>query len=720
MPLDRLSTSVSSSEGGPRDDSSDDSESEYYQYHDDDEEDDYPAGWESSSGSLALVEGEQAALPAGERVPREGVWTFEVEKICRRRLKRKTLMIDAANDDITLYDVTSQRRRVLPGNKLINIRRSNVNPRKVKLFWLNRATPERFLFYTKEKAERFNEAQWALRGPNPGQASKELTIFFGTWNLGNAPAPDDLTPWLPANPDHDIYVVTVQECEYSLRDGKSNEDDWFGQVVRHFGERYYRLAGISLLHIRMIVLIRRTHYSFVSNVKRASEATGIANVIGNKGGTGIFFSIYGTRLCFIGAHLAAHLERVNDRNANYRDIMKGLNSLAVDDLELTTYPHHIFFAGDLNYRLDLPREEAIRLIEQKKWFQLLISDQLMQQIQKFAAFPGFSEGLLTFPPTYRYNRGDRSYSTEKMRVPSWCDRVLWKSQPGCHLEQVSYSCCDSIMSSDHSPVAATFRITASLPVPKALAKEGPSQPRRYSIRFLSFRAQLQPRGTKIEPYIHLSGDFLEAAVTTVAIAQTNTPSWNPDGIPSLLPIIDDIDFLRRQHIFVTIKDKAGEPWGQCAIPLSELCSAQDPTVPVHFKSQIWRHGLSPGEISCSYALADLHSGGAPAPPSAARSHRKAGYLLKEGGFRKNWKRRWFVLTSAGHLEYYDNETVAKPISAFSVSGRIIRVDQDAGKANCIAIETPKRLFRMCADDAADLTSWLNALLEFGNKPVSRS
>lgn len=33
-----------------------------------------------------------------------------------------------------------------------------------------------------------------------------------------------------------------------------------------------------------------------------------------------------------------------------------------------------------------------------------------------------------------------------------------------------------------------------------------------------------------------------------------------------------------------------------------------------------------------------------------------GYLIKQGGIRKNWKRRYFVLTS-NLLEYYDSNRV---------------------------------------------------------------
>jgi hypothetical protein len=100
-------------------------------------------------------------------------------------------------------------------------------------------------------------------------------------------------------------------------------------------------------------------------------ATGLAKVIGNKGGSGVAFDLFDTRLCFIGSHLAARIDRrrMELRNQHYRDIMKDLNFS--DNGDNHHEFDHVFWMGDLNYRIEMPRDTIIKLCEQKDWPTLL-------------------------------------------------------------------------------------------------------------------------------------------------------------------------------------------------------------------------------------------------------------------------------------------------------------------------------------------------------------
>lgn len=46
-------------------------------------------------------------------------------------------------------------------------------------------------------------------------------------------------------------------------------------------------------------------------------------------------------------------------------------------------------------------------------------------------------------------------TSEKARVPAWCDRVLWRNCNGSMMSCTSYRRWDATMS-DHRPVSATF------------------------------------------------------------------------------------------------------------------------------------------------------------------------------------------------------------------------------------------------------------------------
>jgi hypothetical protein len=124
---------------------------------------------------------------------------------------------------------------------------------------------------------------------------------------------------------------------------------------------------------------------------------------------------------------------------------------------LSSTLHHVFWLGDLNYRVDLKREEVCQLVEDKDFGSLAQADQLGKAIRSGKAFLGFEEGELSFPPTYRFERGSRKYETTKMRVPSYTDRVLWHTLPGIASPKLqSYFSVDSILTSDHNPVVALF------------------------------------------------------------------------------------------------------------------------------------------------------------------------------------------------------------------------------------------------------------------------
>ena len=72
-----------------------------------------------------------------------------------------------------------------------------------------------------------------------------------------------------------------------------------------------------------------------------------------------------------------------------------------------------------------------------------------------------SEGPLNFKPTYKYDLGTADYDTSsKGRIPSWTDRILFVPRQG--VQCLAYNSDDSIRTSDHRPVYASFSVDVDL------------------------------------------------------------------------------------------------------------------------------------------------------------------------------------------------------------------------------------------------------------------
>lgn len=150
-------------------------------------------------------------------------------------------------------------------------------------------------------------------------------------------------------------------------------------------------------------------------------------------------------LSFVCAHLAAHDENLEKRNANYRQILSSLlftPSSSLDKPLRVWETSHLILLGDLNYRLtsaptDLERAltDTTRQSEEtqsdpdlkKERRRLVALDTLKQQQARGKAFEYLSEGdLTTFAPTYKRIVGQVDGYNKKRR-PGYTDRILFAS-----------------------------------------------------------------------------------------------------------------------------------------------------------------------------------------------------------------------------------------------------------------------------------------------------
>lgn len=112
--------------------------------------------------------------------------------------------------------------------------------------------------------------------------------------------------------------------------------------------------------------------------------------------------------------------------------------------------------GDLNFRLEMDNGQCRQMIKDGNLSDLTTHDQFLKTRETNNHFSDLEEGELSFDPTYKFNFNTNDYDTsKKIRVPAWCDRIIWKKSP--YITQNFYNSVDYSYS-DHKPVYAIFRI----------------------------------------------------------------------------------------------------------------------------------------------------------------------------------------------------------------------------------------------------------------------
>lgn len=249
--------------------------------------------------------------------------------------------------------------------------------------------------------------------------------------------------------------------------------------------------GYKLLQVRNLVglftclFVKQKVEARIANVQATSVKTGLKGRYGNKGGIVIRLTFDDTSMCFVNCHLAAGQKHVVARNNDVFSILDqaGLPAASEGQTKNNVFvcggdgsmvlDHEIcVLNGDLNYRINGARSQVIQSIKEGRLDVLLESDQLLVELKKNAThrLRSFTEGPIRFNPTYKYDPGTDNYdSSEKMRVPAWCDRIYYRGLGCSDIEAHAYQ-AHVCRVSDHRPVSTLLSMQVRMPLGKLSVK----------------------------------------------------------------------------------------------------------------------------------------------------------------------------------------------------------------------------------------------------------
>eukprot|EP01080_Neovahlkampfia_damariscottae_P009010 gene9010-1109_t len=293
--------------------------------------------------------------------------------------------------------------------------------------------------------------------------NKELSVVICTFNVAEGTS-ESIGPWV-ASHDADIYAIGLQEVDMSAKAFISSTTikNWDDHFTKSFESQYFKgykkVASEQFVGMYHAIYIHKEHYKNLSNVYWSKLGVGALGM-GNKGAIGFRFDLHSLSFCFINSHFVCSQSKVLERNQNYEQI---LNDDLFSNLNFKPTGHdYLFFFGDFNYRINLNRHQTFKNIEDGNIKNLLKNDQLNIEKEKKKIFIGFEEGVIKFPPTYKFNKNSKEYDTsKKQRIPSYCDRILVRS---IHrkVDISSYKAKMNELTSDHRPVLALMKLNSNL------------------------------------------------------------------------------------------------------------------------------------------------------------------------------------------------------------------------------------------------------------------
>ena len=317
----------------------------------------------------------------------------------------------------------------------------------------------------------------------------KLKLFIGTYNVSAMKKeeliskfninyflfPEKISKYLSKDNLPDLYVISFEEI-VELNAGNvliSSNDDlieiYKSKIVSELckNESYDFLMQKNLVGILIFILVKSKLHDEIKNLNITETKTGILG-FGNKGNYMVKFKFKNKDFVFVTGHLSAGDEK-NDFDKRTNELTNIFQNLTEENKTMKNLLY--FICGDLNFRIDLPKEKFYEIcsynnnyknkdkekriseIQAKKCiYELKKYDEMSLIKEKFSDY-NLKEGTINFPPTYKYIKESLIYNDK--RTPSWTDRILYKGDKS--VKCIFYDSIDLYIS-DHKPIVGLFEI----------------------------------------------------------------------------------------------------------------------------------------------------------------------------------------------------------------------------------------------------------------------
>eukprot|EP00045_Choanoeca_perplexa_P010059 m.100598 g.100598 ORF g.100598 m.100598 type:complete len:498 (+) comp15133_c0_seq1:151-1644(+) len=458
----------------------------------------------------------------------------------------------------------------------------------------------------------------AVRRDTVGPAAQlphDVSIMALTWNVGNAPPPDDFQQLFGdiGSTKPDLVIVGLQECAYeaefeAFKDQekplqkrlKLIKDHFLRRVQVYLGMDYEPVVINEFGEMKIAVFGADRVVHGIRGIKAGREATGLSHVLANKGGLVGSFNVGDVRIALLCSHLAAHEGKMDKRNANVVEILGGTMGLSGSRaVDILGSHHHVIWMGDLNYRTNIsitkhPLAEAehevkfkeiVSKVEAQDWDWLYANDELQNEIANRRIFCNFKEGPMRFHPTFKVLRQPTLAYLEQ-RLPSYCDRILWHSQPNVQddLAMMQLEPLTHVATSDHKPVRGLLKLKTRRFKGLRLSKSTHSMQECIKLQVVTLEGNnllASDRAEKSDPYVIFESLeellVLKQKYKTSVKKATLNPKWDNGGeLPTLLTTVRSaselVDHCIMMHVFDSDLTSKDDYLGSTCLHLADLGS----------------------------------------------------------------------------------------------------------------------------------------------------